>query len=197
MKLRPFGQCYVCRREVFGFVVRPARPYATSSHTRLAWEDSKGIRHSTCEPAVDAATIIERRPGATPRISKSPKTRASTTRGKSTPRPYCGQCHESIDVETLLSKVRTGERYVHSCGRVLVYGCPSVVDLVVEASHLDWDVTRLLDGDPVWEPPPKVAEYPVNELLRRLAVLEGVYPAPAVDSGFGWPDHTQEVGASS
>jgi hypothetical protein len=208
---RPFGRCYVCRREVFGFVVRPARPYATSSHTRLAWEDSKGIRHSTCEPAVDATTI-EWRPEATPRkISKSPTTRsehsssrkslrytaipapkAASTKSKPAPGPWCGQCHEPIE-ETLLAKVRTGERYIHECGRVLVRGCPSVEELVAEASHHGCDVTRLLDGDPVWEPPPRVAES-VIELLRRLAVLQGVYLLPsAVDSGFGWPDHTQEM----
>jgi len=51
LKLRSFGSCYVCGREVWGFVLRPARPYATSGHTRLAWQDGEGVRHSTCEPS--------------------------------------------------------------------------------------------------------------------------------------------------
>lgn len=53
MKVRSFGSCYVCGKAVYGYVLRDARPYATSRHTRLAWRDEKGVRHSTCDPWAD------------------------------------------------------------------------------------------------------------------------------------------------
>ncbi len=36
--------------------------------------------------------------------------------------PFCGKCHEPIDVETLLAKIKAGKQYVHDCGRVLSHG---------------------------------------------------------------------------
>lgn len=44
---------------------------------------------------------------------------------KRSKRPYpafCGQCHEPIDLETLVGKIRAGKRYVHPCGKVLARG---------------------------------------------------------------------------
>ena len=35
---------------------------------------------------------------------------------------FCGQCHEPIDLETLIAKIKAGKRYVHPCGRVLARG---------------------------------------------------------------------------
>jgi hypothetical protein len=50
---RVLGTCYVCRRLVWGHVLRPGRPYATSTKTRYAVEDERGIRHSTCWQSVE------------------------------------------------------------------------------------------------------------------------------------------------
>lgn len=45
------GTCYVCGGAVWGFVLRPGRPYATSKRTRYAVGDEKGVRHSSCYPS--------------------------------------------------------------------------------------------------------------------------------------------------
>lgn len=50
-----FGPCYVCHRSVWGFVLRPGRPYATSTKARYAAMDNREgvmlVRHSTCDPS--------------------------------------------------------------------------------------------------------------------------------------------------
>jgi hypothetical protein len=62
-RARVLGTCYVCGRSVWGFMLRPGRPYATSTHTRYAVGDEKGVRHSTCyrpEPDDRSAAGVDR-----------------------------------------------------------------------------------------------------------------------------------------
>lgn len=54
-KAKPLGDCYVCGKVVWGFVLREGRPYATSSRTRYAVKDREGVRHSTCYPSEPGA----------------------------------------------------------------------------------------------------------------------------------------------
>ncbi len=43
-------------------------------------------------------------------------------KGKRTYPSFCGDCHQPIDTEALITSIRAGQRYVHPCGKVLAQG---------------------------------------------------------------------------